>query len=99
MGVSWLGAGLAVLLGLWLGRWLGSPDRIGVELAFAALLVVGFAAGDPRFGLTRLWEAALGGVVAAAINALVLPPDVVRKRLSGHRRDVAPTVQSRGTPT
>jgi hypothetical protein len=64
-----------VLLGLWLGRWLGSPDRIGVELAFAALLVVGLAAGDPRCGVTRLWEAALGGLVAAAINVLVLPPD------------------------
>src|SRR4051812_46083745 len=32
LGVSWLGAGLAVLLGLWLGHWLGSPDRVGVEL-------------------------------------------------------------------
>src|SRR4051795_6296009 len=48
LGVSWLGAGLAVLLGLWLGHWLGSPDRVGVELAVGALLIVGFASGDPH---------------------------------------------------
>jgi uncharacterized membrane protein YgaE (UPF0421/DUF939 family) len=67
--------GLAVLFGLWLGRWLGSPDRIGVELSVTALLVVTFGHGDPGFGASRLWETALGGLVAMTTNALIMPPN------------------------
>ncbi len=66
---------LAVLLGLWLGRGIGSPDRIGVELGVTTLVLVVFAAGDPSFGVTRVWETLLGGFVAVSINALVIPPD------------------------
>ena len=67
--------GLAVLFGLWLGRWLGSPDRVGVELSVTALLVVTLGQGDPAFGASRLWETALGGLVAMTTNALIMPPN------------------------
>lgn len=77
LGLSAVGIGLAVLLGLWLGRQVGSPDRVGVELGVTALLVVGLGADNPELGFDRLWETALGGVVAAAINVLVLPPNYV----------------------
>ena len=75
LGSSPVGIGLAVLVGLWLGRRVRSPDRIGVELGVTTLVLVVFAAGDPEFAVTRIWETVLGGLVAAAVNALVLPPD------------------------
>jgi uncharacterized membrane protein YgaE (UPF0421/DUF939 family) len=75
LGATALGIGLAVLLGLWLGRRVGSPDRVGVELGITTLVVVVFAAGDPEFAATRIWETVLGGLIAAAVNALVLPPN------------------------
>ena len=75
LGATALGIGLAVLLGLWLGRRVGSPDRVGVELGITTLVVVVFAAGDPEFAATRIWETVLGGLVAAAVNALILPPN------------------------
>ena len=74
-GTSGFGIGLAVLLGLWLGRRVHSPDRVGVELGVTTLVLVVFAAGDPDYAVTRIWETVLGGLIAAAINALVLPPD------------------------
>jgi uncharacterized membrane protein YgaE (UPF0421/DUF939 family) len=75
MGASPIAIALAVLLGLWLGRGVGSPDRVGVELGVTTMLVVVFAAGDPAFAATRIWETVLGGLIAAAINALILPPN------------------------
>ena len=75
LGVNAVGVGLAVLLGLWLGRWVGSPDRVGVELGVTTLLVVAFGGGDPLFAVTRIWETVLGGAVAVAINALIWPPN------------------------
>ncbi len=66
--------GLAVLLGLWLGRLFRSPDRVGVELSVTALLVVVLGRGDVAYGFSRLWEIGLGGLIAATVNALILPP-------------------------
>ena len=74
-GTSGFGIGLAVLFGLWLGRRVRSPDRVGVELGVTTLVLVVFAAGDPDFAITRIWETILGGATAAIVNALVLPPD------------------------
>ncbi len=75
LGANALGIALAVLFGLWLGRRIGSPDRVGVELGVTTLLVVVFAAGDPEFAVDRIWETVFGGLVAVAVNALVLPPN------------------------
>lgn len=75
--MSALVAGVAVLFGLWLGRLFHSPDRVGVELSVTALLVVALGKGDVGFGVSRLWEVGLGGLVAATINALILPPNYV----------------------
>ena len=75
LGSSAVGIGLAVLAGLWFGRRVRSPDRVGVEVGVTTLVLVVFAAGDPEFAVTRIWETVLGGLVAAAVNALVLPPD------------------------
>jgi uncharacterized membrane protein YgaE (UPF0421/DUF939 family) len=75
LGASPIAIALAVLLGLWLGRGVGSPDRVGVELGVTTLLLVVFAAGDPAFAATRIWETVLGGLIAAAVNALILPPN------------------------
>ena len=75
LGAGPIGISLAVLFGLWLGRRVGSPDRVGVELGVTTLLVVVLASGDPEWATDRVWETVLGGLVAATINALVLPPD------------------------
>jgi uncharacterized membrane protein YgaE (UPF0421/DUF939 family) len=75
LGASAIGIGLAVLVGLWLGRRVGSADRVGVELGVTTLVLVVFAANDPTFAVERIWETVLGGLIAALINALVLPPD------------------------
>lgn len=74
-GANAIGIGLAVLMGLWLGRRVGSADRVGVELGVTTLLVVVLAAGNFELATDRVWETVLGGLVAAVINALVLPPN------------------------
>ena len=75
MGVNAIGIGFAVLLGLWISSLAQMPDRVGVELGVTALLVVVFGRGDLGFGAARLWETALGGLVAVIINTVLFPPN------------------------
>lgn len=69
------GISLAVLLGLVATARFGAGSWLGTEIAVTAMLSFALAQGQPFWGLERLWEAAVGGSVSIAINALILPPD------------------------
>ncbi|WP_244461402.1 FUSC family protein [Rhodococcus sp. ZPP] len=74
-----VGVGIAVLMGLLLGRWrrLGSS---GIWVAVTALLMVTYgAAEDPDVLGLRIVEIALGAATGVAVNALFLPPLYVKR--------------------
>lgn len=74
-----VGVGIAVLVGLLLGRWrrLGSS---GIWVAVTALLMVTYgAAEDPGVLGFRIVEIALGAATGVAVNALFLPPLYVKR--------------------
>jgi uncharacterized membrane protein YgaE (UPF0421/DUF939 family)/RimJ/RimL family protein N-acetyltransferase len=66
--------GLAALLALAATVRPGVSALLGTEVAVTALFVLALGQGQPYWGLVRLWEVAVGGGVAIAINAFVLPP-------------------------
>ena len=47
---------------------------LGTEGTVTTLFVLALAEGQPTWGLARLSEVAVGGGVAIAVNALILPP-------------------------
>jgi len=70
---------------------LGTRVKVGpdtnVQIAISALLLL--AIGAVNWGITRLWETALGGVVAVVVAGLFWPPNPVRhlrKEIESTRR-------------
>jgi uncharacterized membrane protein YgaE (UPF0421/DUF939 family) len=67
---------LLILISMALGVRLRMRQAVTVELAITALLVVAYTdPTNPYYGAHRIVEAAIGGAVAVAVNALVLPPE------------------------
>lgn len=76
---SALQVGLIVFVALLATIALRATRLMGAEVAVTALLVLFYSSRQqPLFAFERLWEAALGGAIALAVNALVLPPDYSR---------------------
>jgi uncharacterized membrane protein YgaE (UPF0421/DUF939 family)/GNAT superfamily N-acetyltransferase len=72
--LSPVAVGLAAFVALVVTVRPGASALLGAEVAVTTLLAVALGQGQPYWGLVRLWEAALGGGVAIAVNVLVLPP-------------------------
>ncbi len=67
---------LLILLATWIGSRLRLRQSVIVEFSITALLVVVYTdPTNPYYGLNRIWEGVLGGLVAVGVNALVLPPE------------------------
>jgi uncharacterized membrane protein YccC len=55
-------------------------QRPNLEVPIAALFLIGFAtARISQLGIQRIWETAVGAVVAILVASLLWPPDPVRK--------------------
>lgn len=103
-----LAMGVAVLVGMLLGRWrlLGSS---GIWVGVTALLLISYGSADD-FGilLDRLAEIALGAAIGVVVNVVVFPPLAVRwpkdataelaQALSGLLRGVATSVTDSEPP-
>jgi uncharacterized membrane protein YgaE (UPF0421/DUF939 family) len=71
---------IALLVGTLIATSVQIGGRPNLEVPIAALFLIGFqAAGATQLGVQRIWETAIGGVVAVAVSALVWPPDPVRQ--------------------
>jgi uncharacterized membrane protein YgaE (UPF0421/DUF939 family) len=55
-------------------------DRPNLEVPIAALFLIGFASANvSQLGVQRIWETAIGAVVAVLVSALLWPPDPIRE--------------------
>lgn len=52
---------------------------LGTEVTVTTLFVLALGQGQPYWGVHRLWEVAVGGGVAIAVNVLILPPTYRRE--------------------
>jgi len=67
---------LLILLATTIGARLRLRQAVIVEFSITALVVVTFTdVTHPYYGITRIWEGVLGGALAVAVNALILPPE------------------------
>ncbi|ASO21508.1 uncharacterized membrane protein YgaE (UPF0421/DUF939 family) [Actinoalloteichus hoggarensis] len=100
--------GVAVLVGLILGRWRGFGTS-GVWVAVTALLLLGYGSADDMLLLAdRLLEVLIGAVLGVTINALIVPPVYMKdpaaavgrvvEELTGLLRDIATTLRAEGLP-
>jgi uncharacterized membrane protein YgaE (UPF0421/DUF939 family) len=83
---------LALLCTTLVGIGLRIGDRPNIEPAFSALFLIAVAkSGLLSTGIARLWETAIGAVVAVVFAAFVWPPNPVRElehRLDRLRREL-----------
>jgi uncharacterized membrane protein YccC len=55
-------------------------ERPNLEVPIAALFLIGFASAHPsQLGVQRIWETAVGAVVAVVVSTILWPPDPIRE--------------------
>ncbi|MFI6026854.1 aromatic acid exporter family protein [Amycolatopsis magusensis] len=70
--------GLAVVIGLLVGRWRGFGSS-GVWIGVTALLLITYGSTDNLvLSLDRIGETVLGAVIGVSVNALIFPPVYTR---------------------
>jgi uncharacterized membrane protein YgaE (UPF0421/DUF939 family) len=78
-GSTWRVAAI-LLLGTLAGILLKVGPRPNIEVPIAALFIVGFGAGSAStLGVQRIWETAVGAVVAVLVSSLLWPPHPLRR--------------------
>src|SRR3954452_18967477 len=90
---STLRVAIALLVATLVGIVLKVGERPNLEVPIAALFLIGFASANvSQLGLQRIWETAVGAVVAVVVSALLWPPDPIRelrRRLHRLRQQLA----------
>lgn len=84
-GLSAPTAGLVILIALLAGSVPRLGGRPNVQVAVSALLLL-TGGGGWSYGVTRLWETALGGMVAVLVSALLWPVNPVHEAAEELRR-------------
>jgi uncharacterized membrane protein YgaE (UPF0421/DUF939 family) len=92
VGSTWRVA-IALIVATLVGIVLKVGDRPNLEVPIAALFLIGFASANvSRLGVQRIWETAIGAVVAVVVSAVLWPPDPIReleRRLHRLRQQLA----------
>jgi len=92
IGVTWRVA-IALLIATLVGIVLKVGERPNLEVPIAALFLIGFASANvSQLGVQRIWETAIGAVVAVVVSAVLWPPDPIReleRRLHRLRQQLA----------
>jgi uncharacterized membrane protein YgaE (UPF0421/DUF939 family) len=71
---------IALLAGTLVATGFSVGGRPNFEVPIAALFLIGFAsAGATQVGEQRIWETAVGGVIAIVVSSLLWPPDPARR--------------------
>ncbi|HXK14228.1 MAG TPA: FUSC family protein [Gaiellaceae bacterium] len=91
-GPTWR-VGIALLVATLVGIVLKVGERPNLEVPIAALFLIGFASANvSQLGVQRIWETAIGAVVAVVVSAVLWPPDPIRelaRRLDRLRQQLA----------
>jgi uncharacterized membrane protein YgaE (UPF0421/DUF939 family) len=92
VGSTWRVA-IALVVATLVGIVLKVGDRPNLEVPIAALFLIGFASANvSQLGVQRIWETAIGAVVAVVVSAVLWPPDPIReleRRLHRLRQQLA----------
>ncbi len=92
VGATWRVA-IALLVATLVGIVLKVGERPNLEVPIAALFLIGFASANvSQLGVQRIWETAIGAVVAVVVSAVLWPPDPIReleRRLLRMRQQLA----------
>jgi uncharacterized membrane protein YgaE (UPF0421/DUF939 family) len=84
---------IALILATLAGIVLKVGERPNLEVPIAALFMIGFvSANASQLGVQRIWETAIGAVVAVVVSAVLWPPDPIReleRRLQRMRQQLA----------
>jgi uncharacterized membrane protein YgaE (UPF0421/DUF939 family) len=84
---------LALIVATLVGIVLKVGDRPNLEVPIAALFLIGFASANvSQLGVQRIWETAIGAVVAIVVSTILWPPDPIRelqRRLERLRQQLA----------
>ena len=84
---------LALLVASLVGIVLKVGDRPNLEVPVAALFLIGVASANvSELGVQRIWETAIGALVAVVVSAVLWPPDPIRelaRRLHRLRQQLA----------
>ena len=92
VGVTWRVA-IALLVATLVGIVLKVGERPNLEVPIAALFLIGFASARvSELGVQRIWETAIGALVAVVVSAVLWPPDPIReleRRLHRLRQQLA----------
>jgi uncharacterized membrane protein YgaE (UPF0421/DUF939 family) len=79
VGSTWRVA-IALIVATLVGIVLKVGDRPNLEVPIAALFLIGFASANvSQLGVQRIWETAIGAVVAVVVSAVLWPPDPIRE--------------------
>ena len=92
VGSTWRVA-IALIVATLVGIVLKVGDRPNLEVPIAALFLIGFASANvSQLGVQRIWETAIGAVVAVVVSTVLWPPDPIReleRRLHRLRQQLA----------
>ena len=92
VGSTWRVA-IALIVATLVGIVLKVGERPNLEVPIAALFLIGFASANvSQLGVQRIWETAIGAVVAVVVSAVLWPPDPIReleRRLHRLRQQLA----------
>jgi len=92
VGSTWRVA-IALILATLVGIVLKVGERPNLEVPIAALFLIGFASANvSQLGVQRIWETAIGALVAVVVSAVLWPPDPIReleRRLQRLRQQLA----------
>ena len=84
---------VALLAATIVGIVLKVGERPNLEVPIAALFLIGFASANvSQLGIQRIWETAIGALVAVVISTTLWPPDPIReldRRLDRMRQQLA----------